>query len=92
MRYYGNRGFIFAWDLGVIFLCVQNFKISRFRKKKINLGLKSVIEKCIYLFFAGFFRLKSVKKCVFVINLKNAMLPMKSVFINVEESVSKFFS
>ena len=28
--------------------------------------------------FRGFFRLKSVKKCVCVINLKNAVLPMRS--------------
>ena len=25
MRYYGNDGFIFAWDLGVSFLGVRNF-------------------------------------------------------------------
>ena len=38
------------------------------------------------------FRLESVKKkkkCVCVINLKNAMLPMRSVFINVKKGISK---
>ena len=33
--------------------------------------------------FRGFFRLKSVKKCVCVVGLKNALLLVKSVFINV---------
>ena len=37
------------------------------------------------------FRLESVKKkkkkCVCVINLKNAMLPMRSVFINVKKGL-----
>ena len=53
------------------------------------------MEKCVgcfhvYLFLGDFFRLKSVKKCVCVINFKNAMLPMKSVFINVKKGMSEF--
>ena len=60
MRYYGNKGFIFAWDLGVIFLCALNFKILRFPECFFNLGLKGVIEKCVgcfllYLFLGVFF-------------------------------------
>ena len=32
---------------------------------------------------------KCKKKCVFVINLKNAMLPMKTVFIHVKKGISE---
>ena len=39
--------------------------------------------------FRGFFWLKSVKRNVFAMGLKNAMLPMKSVFINVKKGISK---
>ena len=66
--YCGNDGFIFAWDLVVIFLGILNFKILRFRIFFFfKLGLKGVIEKCVgcflvYLFLGVFFRLKSVKK------------------------------
>ena len=41
---------------------------------------------CISI-FGGFFRLKRVKKMGFVINLKNPMRPMKSVFINVKKGI-----
>ena len=37
-----------------------------------------------------FFSIKKCKKCVCVINLKNAMLPMRSVFINVKKGISEF--
>ena len=56
----GNDGFIFAWDLGVIFLGIPIFKIFRFLELFFffNLGLKDVIEKCVgcflvYLFLGG---------------------------------------
>ena len=39
--------------------------------------------------FRGFFSIKRCKKSVCVINLKNAMLPMRSVFINVKKCVSE---
>ena len=39
--------------------------------------------------FRGFFWLKSVKRNVFAMGLKNAMLPMKSVFINVKKGISE---
>ena len=58
----GIGGFIFAWDLGVIFLGVPNWEIGEFSKKKffLNFGLKGVIEKCVgrfllYLFWGGLF-------------------------------------
>ena len=59
-EYCDNDRFIFAWDLGVIFLCVLNFKILRFQKILFfNLVLKSVIEKVVGCFlvylFLGFF-------------------------------------
>ena len=41
--------------------------------------------------FRGFFRLKSVKKCVCVINLSNAKLPMRSVFIKLKKGISKLW-
>ena len=70
----------------------SDFKISKI--VFFNLSLKGVIVKCVscflvYLFLGGFFRLKSIKKCVCVINLKNSMLPMRSVFINVKKSMSE---
>ena len=34
MGYYGNDGFIFAWDLGAIFWGIQNWEIGGFSKKK----------------------------------------------------------
>ena len=68
--YCGNDGFIFAWVLGVIFLCVLNFKILRFPKNYFfNLGIKCVIEKCVgcflvYLFLGGFSIKKYRKMCL----------------------------
>ena len=38
--------------------------------------------------FRSFFSIKKCK-CVCVINLKNAMLPMRNVFINVKKGISK---
>ena len=61
MRYYGNDGFIFAWDLGIIFLDLPIGWLTRFFKKRfLNFGLKGIIEKCVgcflvYLFLGGFF-------------------------------------
>ena len=34
MEYYGNGGFIFAWDLGVIFFVRTQFGIDRFLEEK----------------------------------------------------------
>ena len=34
--------------------------------------------------------LKSVEKCICMINVKNAMLPMRSVFVNVKKGISEF--
>ena len=39
----------------------------------------------------GGVRLKSVKKCVCVIVLKIALLPVKSVFINVKKGMSELW-
>ena len=69
-------------------------RLLRFRKKKFNLGLKGIIEKCVgcflvYLVLGAFFLLKNVKKCVCAMGLKNAMLPMKSVFINVKKGINE---
>ena len=52
-----NDGLILAWDLGVIFLGIQNFTIF---KKKFNFVLKPAMEKCVgyflvYQFLRGFF-------------------------------------
>ena len=61
MGYYGNHGFIVAWDIGVIFLGIPNWVIDGFLKKIFfNFGLKDVMEKCVffflvYLFLGGFF-------------------------------------
>ena len=95
MGYYGNDGFIFAWDLGVIFLGIPSFKILRLQKKLfLKFGFYGVIEKCVgcflvYLFLGGFFWLKSVKKCACVVALKIALLLVKNMFINVGEVMSK---
>ena len=43
----------------------------------------------VYLFLGSFFRLKNVEKRVCVINLKNAMSPIKSIFINVKKDMSE---
>ena len=53
--YCGNDGFIFAWDLGVSFLGILNFKILRFRIFFFNLGLKGVIEKFVGCFLVYLF-------------------------------------
>ena len=92
MGYYGNDGFIFAWDLGAIFLGIPSFKILRFQRKFfLNLGFKvsqkNVQVVSLYTFFQEFFLLKIVKKCVCVVGLKIAMLFVKNVFIN--EDISK---
>ena len=90
---YGNDGFIFAWNLGVIFLGIPSFKILRLQKK-FNLKFYCGIEKCVgcflvYLFLGGFFWLKSVKKCACVVALKIALLLVKNMFINVGEVMSE---
>ena len=71
--YYGNDGFIFAWDLGVIFLGIWNWVVGGFLKIFFffNLGLKGVIEKCVscflvYLFLRGFLIKKVWKKWGYV--------------------------
>ena len=56
----GNGGFIFALDLGAIFLGILNFKILRFRIFFLNLGPTGILEKCVgcfavYLFLGAFF-------------------------------------
>ena len=50
----------------------------------------------LYTYFFFFFegwgvRLKSLKKCAFVVGLKIALLLLKSVFINLEEDMSKLW-
>ena len=63
MEYYGNDDFMFAWDLGVIFLSVLNCAIGGFSNN--FLGLKGVMEKCVgcflvYLFLRVLFCFKKV--------------------------------
>ena len=63
MEYYGNDDFMFAWDLGVIFLSVLNCAIGGFSNN--FLGLKGVMEKCVgcflvYLFLRVLFFLKKI--------------------------------
>ena len=56
--YYGNDGFIFTGDLGVIFLGIPNLVNSSFSKKNIffsNFGLKGVVEKCVGCFLVYLF-------------------------------------
>ena len=66
-RYSGNGGFIFAWDLRVIFLGIPSFKIS---KKIIFLLWVLRRHRTMYRLFPciaivrGVFWLKSVKKCL----------------------------
>ena len=66
-RAWVNWGFIFAWDLGVIFLGIPSFKILRFRKK-----IFFQIHRKIYRFFPyipifrRFFWITSVKKNLYV--------------------------
>ena len=55
--YWGNGGFIFAWDLGI-----SKWVVSGFLEKVF--GLEGAMEKCVgcflvYLFQAGFFSLKA---------------------------------
>ena len=77
---YCRNGFIFAWDLGAIFLGILNFKIFGFREKKFfNLGLTGVIKKyvgcfLVYLFLGVFFQLKSVKKMCLCGGVKNCIV------------------
>ena len=53
--YYRNDGFIFAWDLGVIFLGIRNWAIGGFLKMfYFDLGLKVVIEKCVVSLYTYF--------------------------------------
>ena len=84
-------------------LGILNFKILRFLKISFfNLGLKGKmcgLFPCIPIFFflrggegGGWgVRLKSVKKCAFVVGLKIALLLLKSVFINLGEDMSKLW-
>ena len=53
MRYDGNGGLNFAWDLGVVFLGTPNLVIGGFSKKKfLNFVLKGDVEKCVGCFLA----------------------------------------
>ena len=46
MGYYGNRVFIFAWDLGANFLGIPNWVIGWFLNFIFfNFGLKGVMER-----------------------------------------------
>ena len=67
--YCGNWGFIFPWDLGVIFLGIPIFKILRFRKIKFfKIRILRCHRKlcglfpCIPIFFFFFFSIKKCKK------------------------------
>ena len=67
--YCGNDGFIFAWDLGINFLCIPNWVIDGFLKFFcFNFGLKGIIEKFVGCFlaylFLRVFLLKRCRKCV----------------------------
>ena len=54
--YCGNWGFIFAWNLDVIFLGIPNFKIFRFRKKFfLKFEFQGFIEKCVACFLVYLF-------------------------------------
>ena len=54
--YCGNDGFIFAWDLGVIFSGIPNLVIGQFLKFFFfNFGLKGVVEKCVGCFLVYLF-------------------------------------
>ena len=49
--YYEDDGFIFSWDLGVIFLGIPNRMIDGvFYYFFFNFGLKVVMEKCLGCF------------------------------------------
>ena len=93
----GTGVLFFAWNLGVIFLGILNFKILRFRRKKIfffKFKFQGFIEKCVgcflvYLFLGGFFWLKSVKKCVCVLVLKITLLFVKIYFLSVKKGMSE---
>ena len=43
---------------------------------------------CIRIFWF-FFSIKSVKKCICVVGFKIALLPVKSLFINVRKGISE---
>ena len=58
--YCGNDGFIFAWDLGVIFLGIPNLVIGQFLKfffliLVLKVSWKSVLVVSLYTYFWGFF-------------------------------------
>ena len=58
MGYYKNDGLIFAWDLGVIFLGVPNWKPVGFQKKEIfvlKVSLKNVWVFSMYTYFEDFY-------------------------------------
>ena len=90
-------GFIFAWDLGVIFSGIPSFKIFGFWKKTF---LKIQILRChkkmcrlipCIPIFRGLFWLKSVNKCVCVLVLKITLLLAKNLFFGVKKCMSNFW-
>ena len=56
MRYSGNGGLNFAWDLGAIFSGIPNLVMSGISKKYFfNFGLKGAVEKCVGCFLVYLF-------------------------------------
>ena len=56
MRYYGNGGSNFAWDLGAIFSGIPNLVMGGISKKYfLNFGLKGAVEKCVGYFLVYLF-------------------------------------
>ena len=73
---------VFAWDLGVIFVGIPNFKIFGFQKKKKKNRISRFYRKMCELFpfipiFKGFFLLKSKKKMCICDYVKNRIVTFK---------------
>ena len=79
MGYCRDGGFIFVWDLGVIFLGIPSFKILRFQKffcfKFEVLGCHKIGVGCflVYLFLGVFFVDWKCKKMCLCGGVKNCI-------------------
>ena len=93
--YCGNWGFIFAWDLGVIFLAYWVFKISKRILFKIQ--ILRFHRKMCWLFpcipvFRGFFGLKSVKKMCMCVGVKSSIVTYEKCMFWCEKGYKRILA
>ena len=102
--YCGNEAFIFAWDLGVIFLAYQIGRLVALNFFFLNFGLKGVIEKCVgcflvylfwgfYLFCRRYYGKRGLNFCVKLIRwVANTLLAPKKELVCVLPFIGKKLS